>query len=299
MSSELLALPPGSILHLPDGRRLGYAHYGDPGGAPVMVFHGLPGSRYQRHPDMGLAARLGARIVAPERPGFGLSDPLPFRRLTDWARDVAALADALGFGRFAVAGVSAGGPYALACAAQLPGRVDRVAVVSGVGPPGSMPGGMPMAWTVRTTFWLAPRFSRLLRVFLGAAAALGRAWPERYLDLFASRLHPVDREVLTRPSVRAMFAQDLAEGLRRGAGPFLQDLELLVSDWGFDPGTIEVPVELWHGDEDLVIPLCAALTLERRLKRPRLERVAGGGHFLVIDRWPEILGRLIAVFPAS
>ncbi|MEW5710587.1 MAG: alpha/beta hydrolase [Pseudomonadota bacterium] len=299
MSPEPLAVPPSATLRLPDGRRLGYADYGDPGGVPVLVFHGLPGSRYQRHPDLGLAARLGARIVAPERPGFGLSDSLPSRRLTDWAGDVAALVDALGFERFAVAGVSAGGPYALACAAWLAKRVAGAAVVSGVGPPGSMPGAMPMAWTVRAAFRLAPRFPWLLRAPLGAAAALGRAQPGRYLDLLASHLHPVDREVLARPPVRAMFAQDLAEGLRRGAGPFLQDLGLLAADWGFDPATIEVPVELWHGDADLMIPLSAALALERRLKRPRLERVCGGGHFLVIDRWPEILGRLIAALSTS
>lgn len=294
VSPEPLPLPPSASLRLPDGRRLGYATYGDPKGTPVMVFHGLPGSRYQRHPDLNLAARLGARIVAPERPGFGRSDPLPSRRLTDWAGDVEALADALGFERFAVAGVSAGGPYALACAARLPGRVRCVAVVSGVGPPGSMPGGMPMAWTARAAFGLAPRFSWLLRAPLGVAAALGRAQPERYLDRLASHLHPVDREVLARPPVRAMFAQDLAEGLRRGAGPVLQDLGLLASDWGFDPETIEVPVELWHGDADLMIPLSAALALEQRLRRPRLVRVSGGGHFLVLDCWPEILGRLIA-----
>lgn len=299
MSPEPLAVPPSATLRLPDGRRLGYADYGDPGGVPVLVFHGLPGSRYQRHPDLGLAARLGARIVAPERPGFGLSDSLPSRRLTDWAGDVAALVDALGFERFAVAGVSAGGPYALACAAWLAKRAAGAAVVSGVGPPGSMPGAMPMAWTVRAAFRLVPRFPWLLRAPLGAAAALGRAQPGRYLDLLASHLHPVDREVLARPPVRAMFAQDLAEGLRRGAGPFLQDLGLLAADWGFDPATIEVPVELWHGDADLMIPLSAALALERRLKRPRLERVCGGGHFLVIDRWPEILGRLIAALSTS
>ena len=34
-----------NILSLPDGRRLGYAEYGDPNGKPVMLFHGNPNSR--------------------------------------------------------------------------------------------------------------------------------------------------------------------------------------------------------------------------------------------------------------
>ena len=62
------------IISLRDGRRLGYAEYGDPDGKPVFFFHGLPGSRRQRHPDNSIAIKLGARIIAIDRPGYGLSD---------------------------------------------------------------------------------------------------------------------------------------------------------------------------------------------------------------------------------
>jgi pimeloyl-ACP methyl ester carboxylesterase len=55
-------------------------------------------------------------------------------RLPGGAADVAAIADALGIGRFAVLGHSGGGPHALACAALLPERVIAAVSVSGPAP---------------------------------------------------------------------------------------------------------------------------------------------------------------------
>jgi pimeloyl-ACP methyl ester carboxylesterase len=119
---------------LPDGRRLGFAEYGVPDGRPLMFFHGTPGARLMTrfaHPD---AVRHGIRIIAPERPGYGLSDFQPGRTLGAWADDVAALADGLRRERFAIAGVSRGGPYVAACAHRMRPRVPIAGIVSGVGP---------------------------------------------------------------------------------------------------------------------------------------------------------------------
>src|SRR5437867_366139 len=129
------------VLTLSSARRLGWAEYGARGGRPVLVFHGLPGSRKQRHPDGEISLDLGARMLHLERPGFGISDPAPGRTLAGWARDVSEACDLLGVETMRILGVSGGGPYALACAAALGLRVERIAVVSGVGPPAAMRGG--------------------------------------------------------------------------------------------------------------------------------------------------------------
>ncbi len=109
-----------NVLQLRDGRVLGYAEYGNPNGKPVFFFHGLPGSRRQRHPDNSIARELDARIVTIDRPGYGLSDFQPDRRLLDWPDDVAQLADALNIDQFAAIGLSGGGPYLLSCAYMMP-----------------------------------------------------------------------------------------------------------------------------------------------------------------------------------
>ncbi|KAI1352434.1 Alpha/Beta hydrolase protein [Xylaria sp. FL0043] len=126
--------PPGSndrpepprdsqTLKLADGRLLGFAEYGSPTGKPVFFFHGFPSSRLEAEGILKLVPRKDLRIIAPERPGFGLSTFNPGHRVTDWPDDVRALADHLGLNRFTILGGSGGAPYALACARSLPAEM--------------------------------------------------------------------------------------------------------------------------------------------------------------------------------
>jgi pimeloyl-ACP methyl ester carboxylesterase len=112
-------------IELPDGRALAYVERGPEDGAPVIFHHGTPGSRAGHHPDPGVYAESGVRAVSYDRAGYGRSDRLGGRDVVDVVGDISVLADGLGFGRFAVMGVSGGGPHALACGALLPDRVTR------------------------------------------------------------------------------------------------------------------------------------------------------------------------------
>src|SRR5437868_4337089 len=123
MSTSTSTTTIDTVFRLRDGRALGYAEYGDPGGTPVFFFHGSPGSRLQRHPDPSITSSFGARIITVDRPGYGRSDFQPGRRLLDWPADAAQLADALSIERFAAIGLSGGGPYLLACAYAMPERL--------------------------------------------------------------------------------------------------------------------------------------------------------------------------------
>src|SRR5207247_8492666 len=145
------------VLSLRDGRVLGYAEYGDPNGKPVFFFHGLPGSRRQRHPDDSIAIELGARIIAIDRPGYGLSDFQQGRKLLDWPGDVAQLADSLKIDQFAAIGVSGGGPYLLACAYKLPERITSATVISGMGPVDDPVATKGMLPSMRLGLDIAPR----------------------------------------------------------------------------------------------------------------------------------------------
>jgi pimeloyl-ACP methyl ester carboxylesterase len=127
-------------IQLRDGRLLGYAEYGDLSGRPVSCFPGTPGSRLL-HPPEDPTIACGARLIVVERPGFGLSDDQPGRTLLHWPEDVVEFADQLELKRFAAVGISAGAPYAAACAHTIPQRISAVGIISGVGPmdaPGSL-----------------------------------------------------------------------------------------------------------------------------------------------------------------
>jgi pimeloyl-ACP methyl ester carboxylesterase len=119
---------------LSDGRTLGFVEHGDRRGTPIFFFHGLPGSRLQRHPDESVAQRLAIRLFTFDRPGIGLSTVQPGRRILDWPRDVDEFADAQGFDRFRVLGWSAGAPYALATAYMLSDRVTKIGLVAPLSP---------------------------------------------------------------------------------------------------------------------------------------------------------------------
>ncbi|MFO7549296.1 MAG: alpha/beta fold hydrolase [Acidimicrobiia bacterium] len=99
-----------TTLRLRDGRSLGYLDIGEVAAPAVILFHGSPGSRLDAFylPPDRLAA-TGARMLVPDRPGLGRSDPRPRRSFREGVADAAELADALGFERFAVIGVSGGG----------------------------------------------------------------------------------------------------------------------------------------------------------------------------------------------
>ncbi|MGH2542356.1 MAG: alpha/beta fold hydrolase, partial [Ardenticatenaceae bacterium] len=130
-------------IRLPDGRRLGYDEYGDLSGMPLFIFHGWPSTRLAASLMGEVASQRAVRLIAPDRPGIGLSDFQPGRAILDWPGDVVALADALGIKRFAVVGISGGGPYAAACAFKIPARLSAASIVSGMAP-FEMPGAAQM-----------------------------------------------------------------------------------------------------------------------------------------------------------
>jgi pimeloyl-ACP methyl ester carboxylesterase len=282
---------------LPDGRYLGWCERGDPQGKVVFAFHGLPGSRLQAHPDDAIAARACARVIHLDRPGFGLSDAWPARTLRDWAADVRALADHLRIERFAVAGVSGGGPFACACACELGDRITRAAMISSVGPPGTM--SKASSWASRAGFALAREMPWLLGPLLAVGGHTISRAPQYYLSQLIDRLPECDRQILVRPAVRAVLERDAVEAFRGGHGGFLRDMELEARPWDLPFGKVNCLVSLWHGGRDTVVPLTALDALAALLPQAVVRKLPEAGHFFVFDIWEEILAWLLGQEAAS
>lgn len=280
-------------IQLRSGRWLGYAEYGDPAGRPVFYFQGLPGSRLA-HPDQEVTTQLGARLILIDRPGFGLSDFQPRRALLDWPRDVEEVADRLGTGRFAVIGISGGGPYALACAYAIPHRLTAAAVVAGVAPlyaPGAV---QQMPLSRRLGVALARRAPWALRPIL-ALGGNPRRSPERFLRRFSAGMCPADQAVLAAPYLRAMFLRSYAEAARSGVRGMAWELRLFARPWGFRLEDISMPVYLWHGEQDRTTPISMARCVAQTLPRCRPVFLPDQGHLFLFDpeRWREILSTLL------
>src|SRR5262245_51960085 len=244
--------------YLPTGRRLGFAEFGDPSGAPVLWFHGTPGGRRQ-FPLLGrrAAEELGLRVVVVGRPGTGLSDPHPYAAVADWAADVAHVADALGAERLGVVGLSGGGPYALACGAVPPlaGRVAAVAVLGGVvpavGPDAIATGAIELARR------FSPLLSGLRRPLAEAVYAMVLpAIPMAHYacQAYASTTPEGDRRVLHDPEMEGMFVDDVILLTKGHFQAIVDDARLFGRDWGFRLADVAAPVRWWHGDADHIVP---------------------------------------------
>jgi pimeloyl-ACP methyl ester carboxylesterase len=279
----------GQTLTLRDGRRLGYSEYGKLDGEPGFYFHGHPGSRLEPEFADEAAGGAGVRIIALDRPGLGLSDFQPHRTILDWPRDVEEAADLLGLDRFAVLGTSGGGPYALACAHELPERITRVGVVSGVGPydaPGATHG---MRWANRVGFQLGARFPPLAQLIMWSMERQLRRRPERALDAVAQAMPPPDAEIAARPEVRRILAAVFAEAFRQGSRGAARDIVLLGRPWGFRLDRIEPTVHLWQGEADTLVPPAMGRHLAARIPNCEATFFPTEGHLLVFDHVSEIV----------
>jgi pimeloyl-ACP methyl ester carboxylesterase len=243
-------------LTLPDGRTLEYVEAGEAAGPVLLAHHGTPGSGRFHRTEVEAAQRLGARLVTYSRPGYAGSSPQPDRSIADAAADVAALLDALGADRFGTYGVSGGGPHALACAALLPERCAAAATVAGVGPAdapdldfmaGMGPGNIE-------EFGVATKGRETLEPFLrDEAAGLTSVTPEMLREAAGPHLSGVDAAALTGELAEHMHAT-IAGGLAPGIDGWVDDDLAFVRPWGFDVGAITVPVSVWQGDQDLMVP---------------------------------------------
>ncbi len=275
---------------LKDGRFLGYAEYGDGTGRPVLYFPGTPSSRLL-HPPEGPTASLGARLIVVERPGFGHSDFQKGRQLLDWPKDVSEFADVLGIDRFPVVGISAGGPYAAACAYKIPERVTKAAIVSGVGPTDVAASMHEMPRIRRAGASVARNAPWLLRAILWLVANPNRN-PEQFFRIMASGNSPVDQEILSRPDIKMMLMDNYREATRAGMRGFARDAIILSNPWGFRFEEISIPVYLWHGEEDANVSISAARYAAHKIPDCRATFLPGKGHWLHREHWEQIL-RLI------
>ncbi|MCP3099713.1 alpha/beta hydrolase [Myxococcus sp. K15C18031901] len=281
-----------SHVRLRDGRRLAYVEAGDLDGLPVFFIHGNPGSRYMRHPDDRIAHALGVRLIIPDRPGYGLSDYQPGRTLLDFPGDLEQLADALKVGRFALFGVSAGGPYVAASAWRLGERITRVAIVSGASPlkrPGAMEG---VNREYRNAYSLAAWPEWLLHPLMAMHDRQVRANPERALAGLISHSSPADREVLADPLIAAQVHGWRREATRRGVAGMRREAHILASPWEVPLEEIRQEVDLWYWEGDSIVPPQMGRYLAARIPRTVPHFLPGGGHFSLYPHWRDILAPL-------
>src|SRR5579859_5832331 len=281
-------LPDGRVLRAYDTREGGIDGPGSSDASvPVFWLHGSPNVGSPPEPLFAAAAANGLRWVSYDRPGYGGSSPHDGRTVASAAADMAAIADALGIGRFAVFGHSGGGPHALACAALLPERVIAAVSVSA-----------PAPFDADGLDWFAgwsPGIAAENRAAAGGRAALEAHW---------AAAEPEDMGAFfTRNDIAALsgswswLAGVTDQAMRQGREGFLEDAVAGAQPRGFRPEDIGVPVLIMHGAEDKMVPCAHGEWLAARCPAAELRIVPDAGHITVLDSAPEALSWLAARVP--
>ena len=279
-------------MKLHDGRNLGFSDYGKPGDVPLLLFHGTPGSRiFKRFENASWIEKFGMRVITPERPGFGLSDPAPRRTISDWATDIEELADFLDLDRFHVAGGSGGGPYALACAIHLPARVLSATLFSSGCPPEVMRLSKDMQAGNRIIFFVVKYAPFLLkRIFAGTANTV-RKHPEKYWGGMLAKSPEWDRRIMEKQS-KVHTMMHVKEAFRQGVNGAYRDLLLVSHPWDLDLDKIVVPVFMWHGTSDTLMPVSSARKFSKLIPGCEPHFIPNAGHQLLGSE--EVRSQMIA-----
>ncbi|MEV7513316.1 alpha/beta fold hydrolase [Streptomyces sp. NPDC090085] len=283
-----------------DGRALTVERWGDPDGKPVFLLHGMPGSRLGPAPRGMVLYQRRTQLIAYDRPGYGGSDRHPGRTVADVAQDVAAVADALGLDRFAVAGRSGGAAGALACAALLPDRVTRTAAMVGLAPRDAedLDWFAGMAASNVQEYTTATTDPEELAARLIPRADGIRRNPGRLLDELRQELTDNDRMIVSDAGLRSMLLRNYREGLRHSAYGWIDDVLAFSRPWGFDPADIRCPVLIWHGELDVFSPVGHSRWLARRIPGATATIEPAAAHFAALRALPDVLTWLLRDLPA-
>jgi pimeloyl-ACP methyl ester carboxylesterase len=273
---------------LDDGGLVGYADCGDPDGDPLVLCHGFPNSRVFGALFDPAARDLGIRVVAPERPGIGVSDPDPDRELTDWPTDLAAVTEALDLDRFGVLGISGGAPYALVSAAMLPGLVERVGVASGLGPMAAV--GLREQLWYKTARHLSP----LTKLALLVGDRRARKDRDAFLSGIADGSAPADHPLWTGEVGTVIYDSMIEARRRHGLDPLVRETAIYGSPWGFDLDEVDVPVALWYGKADSVVPPGMGWYLSEHLPTATAQFYPDLGHLSTFVRHESEILRTVA-----
>lgn len=271
------------------GGKLAVEVTGPGDGWPVFLHHGTPGTRSGPKPRRTLLHLLGIRLITYDRPGYGGSTRHEGRKVADAAQDVLAIAEELGIDQFSVVGRSGGSPHALACAALLPERVSRTAILVSLAPQNAA----GLLWFKGMTPDNADAFSDndnsilVERLRLRAERAVHD--PETMIDLLRDQMAEADRRFVDRVAMRRVITTAYIEALRDGPDGWVDDVLALRNDWGFDLGGITGPVRLWHGADDTFSPADHARWLAKQIPHAEVQVLSNTAHFGAVEVLPELL----------
>jgi pimeloyl-ACP methyl ester carboxylesterase len=278
---------------LSDGRALEYLDNGVDGRRAIVFHHGTPSDANVWASWLTAAKLLNVRALAYSRAGYGRSARHRGRSVADNNADLAQLLEKRAITDFVAIGWSGGGPHALAAGldARCRGIISLAGVAAsgvpdldfldGMGPENHDEFGAAQKGEAALSDWME-RNGVALRSISG----------EQLREAFGGLIGEADRAVLTG-SLAEEMAGVMRSALATSFCGWIDDDLAFVRPWGFDLERLSVPVLLWQGDQDFMVPQAHARWLAQHVPGSRLSFVPGHGHIsLVVAYRGEILAQV-------
>lgn len=287
-----------NVLQLDDGRNLAYAEYGDLNGEPVFHCHSVLGSRLElAFNAIEILKKKTVRLIVMDRPGYGASDYHPQNNFITWVQDLVQLADHLNIKKFSLTGYAMGGIYALACAHEIPERLNGVAIISAGDTPKSSKDYKTIIPLYKMNNRLAKNIPKVYSLLTGVLIKGILTEPATFFSQFSDRLEQSDRDILNSKEFKTEMFSSLTEGLRLGGKAASSEVIQFMHEWGFEVSSIKIPIDIWHGSSDYHVPIRLGKRLAEKIQRTRLTLKEKQGHFMFYTHWSEILDVLLVKKP--
>jgi pimeloyl-ACP methyl ester carboxylesterase/DNA-binding CsgD family transcriptional regulator len=293
------------FITLQDGRKLSYLDYQSPSKNKVsdntqpviLVLHNVMGSAFEIPPDSDQVIRdHGLRIIIPERPGYGDSDPKPTRNHQDFCQDIKTLLNTLKIDKVNVIAHSIGGAYALALAEFLPDRIVRIAMVNAVARLEDMRQAKPVPLLINAVLQsirFAPFLMELiLKMMIGKDI-------EEFYEQQLTYIRPTvegraaDINLLSRRNYREYSILNLKQSVKQGVSTWADELTLSFSEWDFKVTNTKIEYQFWHGDQDDVISIHAAKRLAHHVNTIKFNHIKNETHFLFSRHFNQVVAQLV------
>lgn len=279
-----------NLVTLSDERKVGYCEFGPADGVPVIYFHGWPACGREAMLYGETVAQSGVRLIAPDRPGFGVSDFARGRTLLDYPGDISELADCLGLEKFHLLGNSGGGPYAAACAYSIPDRLLGTTIVAGLSPMDDPRTHVGMRKMNQFLLTVGRRFPLVLDLMMKMTRKMAQN-PDQMMKGM-SDLPEVDKILIS--ACLPELIELMAESFGQGTAGATHEGRIYASPWGFELSDITVPITIWQGSLDVNVPLSNGRLLASEIPNAKLNVIEGEGHFsMAVNQGRKIFEELL------
>lgn len=276
------------VIKLENGKTISYSVYGNENGLPILMCHGVNGTRMQAMKFADTANELNLKLITPDRPGYGESTAVEKRDYLEWADEISEFLDILGIEKLGILGISAGANYALACVYKYPNRFRKAVMVSATS--GAF---LYRKGSEKKLAEMVLSHPKLLHLYMGFVAKANGKTKELKFNLQKFGLSDSDVELFENLDIPELIDMSEKEAYINGPEAPASDVLRMLKDIDFDSRSIKKQITFWYGAQDKIVPLETMAFIEKIVPKYKLVIKSEAGHLLIFQHLREILSEFV------